>query len=88
MVCLTIHADPSPSIDLLQEQKRVTQVTLAAVAVFIIVGTINLTGAVNRQQLWCGFALFLSLNRSKPCNFEAANWAGCCLAPHPLVAAS
>ena len=36
----------------LQEQKRVTQVTLAAVAVFVIVGTINLTGAVDRQKLW------------------------------------
>lgn len=36
----------------LQEQRRVTLVTLAAVVVFVIVGTINLTGVVNRQQLW------------------------------------
>lgn len=63
---LTLRADPSPSDDWLQEQKRVTLVTLAAVAVFIIVGTINLTGAVNRQQLWCGFAVSLCLNRSTP----------------------
>jgi hypothetical protein len=36
----------------LQEQRRVTLVTLAAVVVFVVVGTINLTGAVNKQQLW------------------------------------
>lgn len=42
-----------------KEQRRVTLVTLAAVVVFVVVGTINLTGAVNKQQLWGSTAVTL-----------------------------
>jgi hypothetical protein len=55
-VLSSIHKDLSPAVCLLllvlQDQRRVTLVTLAAASVFVLVGTINLTGAVDKQKLW------------------------------------
>jgi hypothetical protein len=42
-----------------RDQDRVTLVTLAAVAVFLFVGSINLWRVVDMQQLWCVCVMWL-----------------------------